>query len=191
LFSYIDIETFLSLVLPESSRIYTLATEAIQHPANILLIDYSVNSRLGGLLATCIDVLDNFFLPRGMSYDVWEVARISILAEHDWLLDLSQIGPPSGIGIIAFQGGILVLPFIFMMFYRILSVRVVGAISKIVIISTFFIFLGQYYLSAPGFSLLLACAIYQVHRSTWKPSYQLSYADQLMISSSKNGHNET
>tara|TARA_R110001606_G_scaffold389553_1_gene555760 strand:- start:14722 stop:15990 length:1269 start_codon:yes stop_codon:yes gene_type:complete len=189
--SFSSAQVLLSLVLPESSRMYNLLSEAIQQPANILLIDYSVNVRLGGFLATFIDVLDNFFLPRGMSHDVWGEASTSILAKHEWLLDLSQTGPPSGIGVLAFQGGILVLPFIFLMFYRILGVRVVGGIRKIVIISTFFIFLGQYYLSASGFALLYACSIYQANRSTRKFTHQLPHDDQLIISSIKNTPNET
>lgn len=189
LFSFV--QTLLSLVLPESSRMYILLSSAIQQPTNILLIDYSVNSRLGGFLATFIDVLDNFFVPRGMSHEVWGEARTRILAKHDWLLDLSHVGPPSGIGVLAFQGGILVMPFIFLMFYRILSVRVVGGFRKIVIISTFFIFIGQYYLSAPGFALLYACAIYQANRSPRKFTHQLPHDEQLIVSSSKKTLNET
>lgn len=184
-------QTLLSLVLPESSRMYILLSEAIQQPSNILLIDYSVNMRLGGFLATIIDVLNNFLIPRGMSHDVWMEARTDILTKHDWLLDLSEVGPPSGIGVLAFQGGIFVVPFVFMMFYRILSVRISGKIRKLIITSTLFIFLGQYYLSAPGFALLYACAIYRAKNSTKNLAHQFYNDDQSITISGKNAANET
>ena len=149
------------LLLKSGSRAQILISEVMANPASIMNIDYSMNIRLGGLFATLIDVTEYGFLPRGMSVDAWLNAREQILSLLPWLMDLSMTGPPSGLGLLLFQGGILVLPCVVLIFYRILSIKL-GAFEQIFLISTLFIFLFQYYISSPSFSLLYACAIYRI-----------------------------
>lgn len=148
------------LFLDNSSRILSLISSVMADPSNLLSIDYSVNVRLGGMAAVMIDVFTNFLIPRGMSVQSWETAREGLLSNMPWLIDLSLVGPPSGIGVILFQTGALGALFIWLIFRRVLTSRV-GIYERILLIAMPLVFLGQYYISAPSFSLLYASALYR------------------------------
>lgn len=152
----------LGFVLGTGSRMYGLAVEATAHPANLMSIDSSVNTRLGGLWVTIVDVWEHGFSPRGLSVRDWWNARQDILVSNPWLHDLSSTGAPSGIGILLFQSGFLVLPSIFLIFRSILKFQGVTSTGQVVLLSTPLIFMSQYYISAPSFALLYACAIYRI-----------------------------
>jgi hypothetical protein len=83
-----------------------------------------------------------------------------MLSEHNWLLGVSDVGPPSGIGVLLFQVGFLALPSLAIIWWRVLRTKTTAA-SSVLVFTSFFIFLGQYYISAPTFSLLYAAAIWQ------------------------------
>lgn len=151
-------------------RIGQLISAVLADPSSLLTVDYSMNMRLGGMLAVIMEVFHNLFLPFGMSVQAWETARIGLLADLPWLIDLSSVGPPSGIGMLLFQGGAVGGLLISMIFHRILSSRV-STLGRILLIACPFVFLGQFYISTPTFALLYACALYsQGHRTALKVS---------------------
>lgn len=146
--------------LAQGSRAHALISEVLADPTSLMSIDYSLNIRLGGLSSVVLDAFRNAFAPHGMSTQAWESARLQLLADMPWLMDLSTVGPPSGIGLLLFQAGAFAAPFIWLIFRRILCVRT-GMIERVLLLATPFIFLSQYYISAPSFSLLYACALWR------------------------------
>ena len=147
--------------LRSGSRAHSLISEVLADPFSLMDIDYSLNIRLGGMAAVLMDAFDHGLIPRGMATQTWLDAREEILETSRWLMDLSLVGPPSGLGLLLFQGGILVVPSIVLMFHRMLSIRL-GMLERVLVIAMPFVFLSQYYVSAPSFGLLYACAIYRV-----------------------------
>lgn len=144
-------------------RMGALIGDVLSEPLNILSVDYSMNVRLGGMAAVVLGSLKNALIPHGMSIESWEAARNALLTDLPWLMDLSSVGPPSGMGQLLFQAGIFGAIFIFLSFRRILSPRV-GQLGHILLISSPIIFLSQYYISTPTFSLLYACALFRLGR---------------------------
>lgn len=145
-------------IFPDGSRLFMLISAVLAEPTAVLSVDYSVNMRLGGMIASIIASGSNLFFPHGMGVASWEASREDLLQRLPWLMDLSNVGPPSGIGVLLFQIGLLALPFLWQVFTRILSINV-RWIEQIVLLAIPFVFLGQYYISAPSFSLLYACAL--------------------------------
>lgn len=141
-------------------RFVQLMSAILNEPMSVLTLDYSMNMRLGGMIAVIFTTLSHGLFPFGMSLEAWEIARENLLNDLPWLIDLSSVGPPSGIGQLLFQAGLFGAIFLGLIFRRILSSRM-GAFEKILLIATPFIFLSQYYISAPTFSLLYACALYR------------------------------
>lgn len=142
------------------NRIGQLINAVVVDPASILTADYSMNMRLGGVIAVFYQVFINALMPFGMSTQAWDSARNSLIVDLPWLLDLSLVGPPSGIGIVLFQTGIFGAVMLGLFFKRILATNVSG-VGRILVIGAPIIFLSQYYISAPTFSLLYACALYR------------------------------
>ncbi len=140
------------------NRLFMLISAVMAEPVSLLSIDHSVNVRLGGIIASIFFCGSNLFFPQGMGIESWETSREDLLQRLPWLMDLSNVGPPSGIGILLFQIGFLALPFLWQVFSRILSPSV-GWTEQIVLLTIPFVFLGQYYISAPSFSVLYACAL--------------------------------
>ena len=149
-------------ILPDGSRIFMLISAVLAEPSALLSVDYSLNTRLGGMLASLIATGSNAFLPHGIAISSWEASREILLNDLPWLMDLSMNGAPSGLGILFFQIGALALPFFLQVFHRILNMRV-GSIERTVLLAIPLIFLGQYYISAPSFSLLYACALFRLY----------------------------
>lgn len=148
------------ILIDTNLRFAQLISAVLKEPMSILTLDYSMNMRLGGMVAVIFKTISHALVPFGMSVEAWEVARESLLNDLPWLIDLSSVGPPSGIGQLLFQAGFLGAIFLGIIFRRILSFRV-GGFEKTLLIATPLIFLSQYYISAPTFSLLYACALYR------------------------------
>ena len=146
-----------------SSRVFSLISSLQADPSSILSVDYSVNARLGGMATVAIDIFTNLFIPRGMSVQSWETAREGLLSNTPWLMGLSTAGPPSGLGLVIFQTGALGALFVWLIFKRVLTSHV-GLYERILLIAMPLIFLGQYYISAPSFSLLYASAIFRLSK---------------------------
>jgi hypothetical protein len=141
------------------NRILALLRAFLENPSTFLLADYSVNVRLGGLWATMVDSVQSGLLPNGLAHHTWLVRRADILKTHEWLFDISLTGPPSGFGMLLFQGGFLVIPFIFVFIHTLLRNLPVTPLGQVVVMAIPFIFLSQFYISAPLFSLVYACIL--------------------------------
>jgi len=142
-------------------RIGQLISAVLTDPFAILAVDYSMNNRLGGMIAVISEVFHNAFIPHGMSLQVWETARAGLLNDLPWLMDLSLGGPPSGIGMLMFQAGLFGAILVWLLFRRILAPGM-DMLGRLLLMASPVIFLGQYYISAPTFSLLYACALFRL-----------------------------
>jgi hypothetical protein len=151
-------------------RIGRVISAVLSNPLALFTEDYSVNMRLGGMIAVFLESINSVFIPRGMSLHAWEIAREEILALFPWLMDLSSVGPPSGIGLLLFQTGLFGAILIGLVFQRILTPGV-GMLGRIILLASPIIFLCQYYISAPTFSLLYACALFRLGQ---KPALNLA-----------------
>jgi hypothetical protein len=149
------------IFIDNNSRVAQLISVVTTEPMSFLTLDYSMNMRLAGMAAIFYTTLNNLLVPFGMSLEAWEIARENLLNDLTWLIDLSSVGPPSGIGQLFFQAGLFGAIFLGIIFRRILNSRV-GELEKIILIATPLIFLSQYYISAPTFSFLYACALYRL-----------------------------
>jgi len=145
------------------SRVIRLVRIFLDDPSLFLVSDYSVNVRLGGLWVVLSEVIRSGFFPSGLSHDAWLLARVGMLAKYDWLLALSFVGPPSGFGLLLFQGGLLTLPFLIVFMRRLFNNLPSTLLGQILVMAVPFIFLSQYYISSPLFSMIYACVIYK-HR---------------------------
>lgn len=134
-------------------RMVELARQFLADPASILMADYSVNMRLGGMLSSMLWQISEFFMPHGLSLDAWLEARQAILASHGWVVDLSGNGVPSGWGILTFQLGLLAFPLIAALLWRFYTTPR-GLVARWALYSVPLIYLFQYNISAPQFSLV-------------------------------------
>lgn len=155
----------LSMHAGAEGRVYLLLADLLKDPASVMA-DRSVNLRLGGLVATLQDIWINGLEPRGMGVERWDEARLDMLERNSWLYDLSEVGAPSGIGMMLFQGGFLVLPFLLLLFRPIVQVRGRSGVAQAIVLAMPFVFLSQYYLSAPAFAWLCGAALYRRYLSS-------------------------
>jgi len=135
------------------SRIVYLLTQFAKDPMAILSLDYSLNARLGGLIAATIDSFQNWFLPNGITYSSWEDRSILILNKFPWLFGLSSSGWPSGYLIVISQIGLFGVFTFFVTINRFYSVST-SLTQKVLLLSGFSIFFFQYYMSAPAFGII-------------------------------------
>lgn len=163
------IPIILEVFLTGDSRLIILLNTFLENPTNILVEDYSVNTRLGGLWVTLADSIQSGLLPKGLSYNAWQEARVELLSNHDWLLDLSVGGPPSGFGLLLFQGGILTIPFLVIFMRRVLKNQPNDKLSQVLVLAVPFIFLSQFYISTPMFSLVYACILHRQQLKRHEP----------------------
>jgi len=145
----------LLLLVPAGSggRIVILARRFLEDPLSILTADLSVNMRLGGMLSTLLWQASQLFVPHGLMQSAWLVARQDILLNYPWVVDLSETGPPTGWGMVSFQLGVLSFPLIAAFMWR-LSQAPRTPIARWAVVSVPIIYLFQYYISAPQFSLV-------------------------------------
>lgn len=134
-------------------RMVDLARQFLADPASILMADYSVNMRLGGMLSSLFWQASELFMPHGLALDAWTEARQAILGGHAWVVDLSGNGAPSGWGILTFQLGVVAFPLIAALLWRFYSTPQ-GFIARWAVYSVPLIYLFQYNISAPQFSLV-------------------------------------
>jgi len=152
---------FLDENFESSNRIISLLISMIQNPIGFITEDFSVNVRLGGIWASIWYVIETGGLPNGMSYETWLSARLDISSQNEWLMGLSLAGPPSGFGMLFFQAGVLMVPFILLFVYRLYSISSRNGLQRLLVFSVLFVFLNQFYLSAPLFSLVYAALLYR------------------------------
>jgi hypothetical protein len=142
------------------SRLTTLASAFLEEPTNILLVDASVNMRLGGLIGSFDYMIDNWFAPNGVDHEHWLAVGQEIVRANSWLIAISESGPPSGLGVVLFQLGFVAFPMLGFIAYRFMSVDL-DAWGSFAVLAAFSVFLGQYFISAPGFGLLYGLTIWR------------------------------
>jgi hypothetical protein len=140
------------------SRIVLLVSEFIANPFGIIFRDYSLNLRLGGVVASFAYIFNDFIIPHGMSHEAWLSSTESIKLNNTWLVDISAVGPPSGIGIILYQAGFLMLLQLVIMLVTIFRTKIKG-LKVVIVYAVPFVVLGQYYISAPLFAFIFAITI--------------------------------
>lgn len=141
------------------TRLLRLISRFIENPFSVLMDDYSVNARIGGLISGWIYIFNDFLMPHGLSHEHWLNAANDILSENRWLLGMSNSGLPSGIGIVFFQLGFLAILLIYP-FYRVYMAS--STHFQFILTSTFiFIFMFQFMISTPIFSLIYAISIFK------------------------------
>jgi hypothetical protein len=143
-----------------SSRIFVLLKLFAEDPFTILLSDYSVNMRLGGIIATIYAIFNNYFLPTGLSGNLWMIDINYYLNKFKWLYEISEEGWPSGFFILFYQAGFLIIPFYIYLYSFINKLKTYNSFKIIIIYSSFFIFIGQFFILNPLFSLLISFFIY-------------------------------
>lgn len=146
-------------LLGSGARMTLLLRELVNDPAYFLQSDHSVNIRIGGMWASLSESWRSGLLPHGLSHEAWQFARENALKIYPWLFDLSGVGPPSGIGVLLFQGGFLVLPFLALFTWRLLYGVRGNVVAHLLLLAVPLVFLSQFYLSSPMFALVYACAI--------------------------------
>ena len=155
IFLYIPIIDYLNN-FDSGSRLIVLMKLFAEDPFTILLSDYSVNMRLGGIIATIFTIFDNYLLPVGLSGNLWIFDINYYLNKYTWLYEISEEGWPSGLLILFYQAGFLIIPFYIYIFSLINKLYSYNSFKLIIIYSSFFIFLGQFFILNPLFSLLIS-----------------------------------
>lgn len=137
----------------ENVRIFSLINTMLSNPSGLLMVDASVNSRIGGLVSAIEQSILNGFIPFGLSISDWYVVRSEIVATTPYLLDLSFNGFPSGYIINIYQGGWLFLPVLLYLFWGFFQIGCFSKLGKFLLISVFLVPLFQYSFANPSFWL--------------------------------------
>jgi hypothetical protein len=142
-------------------RPYVLLRDFLTNPGETFFNDASAVSRIGGLFASFSYFLPSFFsFPNGLSSEAWINATHLVLSDFTWIDSLSLNGFPSGYGILIFQGGFISLLSIFWLLFKLCNFNLERNSLRIIILISFpIIFLFQFYISNPIFSLILGQAI--------------------------------
>lgn len=149
--------TWLVAEVDREGRFGGLVGGMLSDPVELLRSDYSMNARLSGLYSAIVLPVHSYGMPAGMNHEAWLRARESMLASNPWMIDLSLVGPASGLGALAFQGGILVLPALGTVALRILWVRS-GIMARSLACASLAVVCCQYSVASGAFWLVYACA---------------------------------
>ena len=141
-----------------SNRMGYLLRLFMENPTALLVLDYSVNNRIGAPIATINSISSDFFMPHGLSNHTWMMYRQVIFDDNPWLFALSHSGVPSGIGIILYQCGFIMIPIIFIVFRKMLQVNVDKKFNWLKV-SVCFIMFNQFTFATPIVCFFLGLAI--------------------------------
>jgi hypothetical protein len=153
---------FVNMLQPSSRPIVLLQEFASLGP-KALLNDFSATMRFAGIVAPIHAAISGGLVPLGLEHTNWLKLKETIVYSTEWVVDLSNIGPASGFGVVIVQLGFLSLPFISYFGWKLLSRKSNGVQTLFCSIATI-IFLGQLYLATPTFSFVMACTIASVYR---------------------------
>jgi hypothetical protein len=142
--------------LPTDSRVVDLFMAFVSNPSALLGIDYSLNMRLGGLIAAAVSAFDNAFFPHGLSYADWIGSINYYYNRFPWLYEISEEGWPSGYVLVIYQLGLLSLPFVLFIRNAIQRVDQSHAIVAWFAYTGITVFLFQFYITSPMFGLFFA-----------------------------------
>lgn len=147
------------LAVAEGNRVLTLVGIVLSNPVDLMLEDFSTNIRVGGALAGFLEAGVQLLYPQGLSSQYWAAHRETMMVNYPFLMNISTVGVPSGYGVILFQAGILVVPFIIASTRR-MVLAVTHPLDRVAIFCVPLVFVFQYYISAPQFALAYGIAIY-------------------------------
>jgi len=129
-----------------TSRLSVLINTTTTQP-DILLEDASINARLAGLISSVTTCYEDKLYPHGLSHENWLRKRNEILNENTWMLNLSENGFSSGLGIIFYQAGFFFLP-LFLMILKNFKSASINVYTDIFIWGSVFVALFQFSLSS-------------------------------------------
>lgn len=141
-------------MLPGDVRAVALLRDLYEDPWYLFTSDGSANSRLGGIYVGAKEIVNNAFLPAGMSHETWQSSIGSIMSHNSWLLLLSDSGIPSGILIIIYQTGFIGLLLLIVILRRMLK-GLFSEYETLLMCAVVFVFMSQYMISTPGFGVIL------------------------------------
>lgn len=133
-------------------RVIELVFLASETP-EILLLDASVNARLGGLYVSILECFDRALIPFGLSMSDWLIESGLLLEKYPFINALSTSGFPSGYFIQLYQGGLLFLPVLLYMFFKATKVRKFPASERWLVLSAILIPMFQFSFAVPTFWL--------------------------------------
>lgn len=147
---------------PENGpRLLYLMSLFFKDPYELLSLDRSVNTRLGGLIAAAWTIVDQGLWPQGLSHLDWDQGLSNRLGAFPWLNAISDSGWPSGYLIVIFQSGLIGLAFVGLVMYRFISSSV-GMLPKTLLLGAVSIFFLQYYISVPIFGMIYGALIFRL-----------------------------
>lgn len=169
--------TVLGALLSDESRLGHIIAKLQGLDPSLIMLDFSVNARISGATLPILHALWDFLLPQGISLQRWLDVRDTLLSDYSWVIFLSTAGPASGIGLFLFQGGLLAVPFVLYLCYRLIVQAGRFGLMGITSTTVFAIFLGQFYFSTPTFGLFLAILILRVRSKSTNPAGVTQYMD--------------
>lgn len=150
-----------SLILfADDTRVFAILSSILRDPSQALAVDASVNYRLGGLFSSFDYIVESLFYPHGLSHEQWLFTSKEITNNNRWLLGLSEAGVPSGVGVLLYQGGFLIVAPLFFIWSIFFTLKFDSGFSRVVILTIPLILLFQYYLSSPIFVFVYAAAVF-------------------------------
>jgi len=138
-------------------RVYQLIDLFLYSDSSVLL-DASVNARLGGLIASILSSSQDLFAPHGISHVEWLQTREQILRNESYLNHLSASGWPSGYFIIIYQTGWFGLLLLWVVFKRFYKIKL-ATNEKLIIYAAMLVFMMQLMISTPFFSVLYGLVV--------------------------------
>jgi len=155
----------------ETVRLFQLLTAFVADPTGFLVLDESANMRLGGVIVAVKEIWSAAFMPHGMSTTSWLEEFPGIFQRNPWLINLSESGLPSGLLVVVYQSGFIGLFLLAIFLSKFFNYRN-SDFEKWLILSVLFVFLGQYYISNPGFGLIYGFLLYAGKRRAIKTRTQ-------------------
>ncbi len=142
----------------DTARVFGLVAAAIAKPEEIITMDASFNSRIGGTYATFYQIFVDFYLPHGLSHETWMFYHAKLTNQFKWLRYFSETQSPSGIGSLLFQSGFLVLYQLYFLFKELFSIKTDSSFYWLKW-TVFFIALSQLTFATPILGFIFALAV--------------------------------
>lgn len=145
-------------------RIYDIILLGFDNP-ELLLLDSSINTRIGGIYVAIHEIIDRLFFPFGLSLIDWLNEREILIQKYPFLVSLSLSGFPSGYLIQLYQGGVLFVPFLLYMIKKSGSIILFGTIGRCLILSAILVPVFQFSFATPTFWMFWGVFLEKISRS--------------------------
>lgn len=146
------------LTVDSTGRFGQLTREIISDPWSVVLTDHSANVRVAGVYASLWLFANSWGTPVGIGHVGWLMARDALLDQHPWMIDLSLVGPASGLGTVLFQGGFLAMPMFLVLGMRFLRASG-GFVARSLASASLVVVICQFSLVSGAFWLVYACLL--------------------------------